>query len=175
MKAWSSFLSLILILIAAAPAFAEEKDPFKDIVIFEKPQDFEAAKALAKQNRLERIDRIHDVMNCIQQSKTVDDIYNCQELEADVTARIRLAYCDTGVSWLYLDARRSKKKNKQNEAASEVSECDKARQVIENIKARRASEKAEAQTPEPATATPAEQHAPATPQTEPTAPPQPAH
>ncbi|MBI3419107.1 MAG: hypothetical protein HY053_03130 [Proteobacteria bacterium] len=134
MRNWILSAFLFLAVLAAAPLHAEGNDPFKDIKMYGHPKDFEVAKQLALQNRVERMDRIKDVMTCIRQAKAMDDIYACQETEADYTAKIRLAYCDTGVSWLYLDARKGSKKNGKKKPPTE---CQKALQAIENIKKRR--------------------------------------
>ncbi|MBI3419106.1 MAG: hypothetical protein HY053_03125 [Proteobacteria bacterium] len=99
MKKSLAFAFLSLAMLAGAPLHAEGNNPFKDVKIYNRPEDFETARELALQSRQERLDRLQEVVSCIQQATTMKDIEACQKKETDAMAKVRLAYCDTGVSW----------------------------------------------------------------------------
>lgn len=83
--------------VAAPPA--SPADMIKDIPIYPRPETFEDAQKMALQNRQERLVLLQNVINCIQQATTIDDISRCQADEAKDIATIRLSYCDTDMSW----------------------------------------------------------------------------
>lgn len=188
MKTWLSYTFLVLCALISASAWAEEgleeKDYFSDTPHIERPKDFEAFKQLAKQNRLERIDRLNEVMSCFQQAKAMEDIFACQEMDAHGLAKMRLAYCETGVSWIQLEKpRRNAKEQNAEKGLFDRNECEKAQMAIDNIRAKLKSEQRVAQ-PTAAPSAPPEQTQPAPPAPdqpvaapahEPAPQPQPAH
>lgn len=129
------------------------------VVLYKHPEDFDSAQQLAIQNRLDRIDGIKAAMNCIQKATTMDDIHACQQKGLEETAKIRLAYCDTGMSWItdgqirYPPLRNVRKSTQKpandTNAASDttdaatansvyprLTECQMAEQSFENLKAK---------------------------------------
>lgn len=170
MKTWLSYIFFVLCALASVSLQAEEapeeKDYFSDTPHIERPKDFEAFKQLAKQNRLERIERLNEVMSCFQQAKAMEDIFACQEMDAHGLAKMRLAYCETGVSWIQLEKpRRNAKEQNAEKGLFDRNECDKALMAIDNIRAKLRSEQRVAQPTAPQMAQP-EQVQPAPPATD---------
>lgn len=76
------------------------EDILKDITIYPRPEDFATAQKLAIQNREERLDLVHKAIECVQHSKSINDIYNCQNEERKALDRVWLSYCNTTLSFL---------------------------------------------------------------------------
>lgn len=98
------------------------EDILREVTIHQRPSDFASAQHLAWQSRAERVERIQEIITCIDQAANMDDILSCQTRETDALAKIRLAYCNTNVSW-------PDRKKMQGEAARgfeiDASECEK--------------------------------------------------
>ena len=103
--------------LAQAPA----EDILKDIVIHPRPTDFATAQQLALQSREERIEKVEEVIACIENAKNMEDFYVCQKNETDSLAKVRLAYCDTTVSFYV----KKKKSTGEVGEAPQPSECEK--------------------------------------------------
>lgn len=128
-----------LFVLASLPSYSQAantpptkpNDPLQDITIYGHPEDFATAQQLALQNRAERIEKIEEVIECIQSAKSIEDINVCQKKEKTDLAKVRLAYCGTGVARLALDG------NADFPTAHKTTECEddvsflKPRQVMQ--------------------------------------------
>lgn len=133
MKNLSLFSVLLLLASLATPLFAEKyvpqkaEDLLRDVMIFDRPADFATAQQLAYQSRADRVARVQEIMACIDQAANMDDFEACQVKEAEALAKIRLAYCNTNVSWPDKNKVQSRAEAKGvNKLIFDASECEKA-------------------------------------------------
>jgi hypothetical protein len=141
MKKFLASAFLFVFMVAGAPLHAQsvvENDILNDVQILLPPKDFEAATQLALRNRVERIARIQDVITCIQEAQSMDDFRVCQERENDYTLKIRLAYCNTGVSWLSVSKAPPKERVATNTSDPQQDpECERVLDIIRTREAQR--------------------------------------
>jgi hypothetical protein len=127
---------------AAAPPTAAAADDatavtelIKNTPIYVRPKDFAEAQHLALQNRGERLEMLNRSIECVQKAKTMDDLAVCQRDEGKSLALIRLAYCDSTVS--FPNRRQRTLRNAEGplntppaNTAVIISECEKAMSII---------------------------------------------
>jgi hypothetical protein len=72
----------------------------KSVQIHPKPKDFGESLELAIRNREDRLELVRKSTECVQKAKILEEINACQETERQQLSIIRLAYCETGVSFI---------------------------------------------------------------------------
>jgi hypothetical protein len=135
------FASLGLAIFIGLPLHAQEAPPtvplntnamtlgdlMKSVHVHPKPVDFADIHRLALLNRQERGDLVKQTIECLNGAKSYEDIANCQELERRGMTLLRLAYCETGLSFV---TGRTRSEIGQTWPAGTPSECARAMWAI---------------------------------------------
>lgn len=130
-----------------ATAKPEVTQALNDVKVLPRPQDFATAQQLAVQNRNDRMTMLQNSIACVKQATTMEGIYRCQSQEGMELAKIRLAYCDTTVSF----------PTKTGRKAPAYTECERAMAAVVGKKLPRRGKKGGAeQQAEPMDAEPAQ-------------------